>query len=184
MEDNVILVNRAPVLTLWAAVVAERLGYDRETALSLGKALAGLNARSKGRRLGIYQPAEIPEKKPPAKPKAEDFVDVELLGRLVPVRDFGDGLRAIEKDRPVASDGVRRYLEGKFGDALDDVVQAMMELAGSLPPRDLNEKGFELYERFRPSVPAGVGGWGAKGRLDLERIRSLADKGGRSNPPR
>lgn len=24
-------INRAPVLTLWAAVVAERLGFDRET---------------------------------------------------------------------------------------------------------------------------------------------------------
>ena len=25
-------INRAPVLTLWAAVVAERLGFDRATA--------------------------------------------------------------------------------------------------------------------------------------------------------
>jgi len=29
-------INRAPVLTLWAAVVAERLGFDREEALTLG----------------------------------------------------------------------------------------------------------------------------------------------------
>ena len=29
-------INRAPVLTLWAAVVAERLGYDRAAALTLG----------------------------------------------------------------------------------------------------------------------------------------------------
>ena len=29
-----IRINRAPVLTLWAAVVAERLGYPEETALS------------------------------------------------------------------------------------------------------------------------------------------------------
>lgn len=52
-------VNRAPVLTLWAAVVAERLGYDRASALTLGKAIAGLNARAKGRRLGLYH--ETPE---------------------------------------------------------------------------------------------------------------------------
>ena len=45
MENDVVLINRAPVLTLWAAVVAERLGYDYAAALSLGKALAGLNAR-------------------------------------------------------------------------------------------------------------------------------------------
>jgi hypothetical protein len=35
--DGNIRINRAPVLTLWAAVVAERLGFDRETSLTLGK---------------------------------------------------------------------------------------------------------------------------------------------------
>jgi hypothetical protein len=52
-----ILINRAPVLTLWAATVAERLGFARDEALSLGKAVAGLTAQSKGRRLGIYKAA-------------------------------------------------------------------------------------------------------------------------------
>lgn len=42
-----ITINRAPVLTLWAAVVAERAGYDPEAALTLGKCVAGLNAQSK-----------------------------------------------------------------------------------------------------------------------------------------
>ncbi len=27
MPDNVVIINRAPVLTLWGAVVAERLGW-------------------------------------------------------------------------------------------------------------------------------------------------------------
>ena len=53
MTTNKILINRAPVVTLWAAVVAERLGFKRDEALSLGNALAGLNAQSKGQRLGI-----------------------------------------------------------------------------------------------------------------------------------
>ena len=47
-------INRAPVLTLWAAVVAERLGFERDEALTLGKAVAGLTAQSKGQRLGIF----------------------------------------------------------------------------------------------------------------------------------
>ena len=34
--------NGAPVLTLWAAVVAERLGFDRAFALTLGQAEADL----------------------------------------------------------------------------------------------------------------------------------------------
>jgi 8-oxo-dGTP diphosphatase len=37
-----ISINRAPVLTLWAAVVAQRLGFRWDVSLSLGKALAGL----------------------------------------------------------------------------------------------------------------------------------------------
>ncbi|HEX6013126.1 MAG TPA: hypothetical protein VFY87_15245, partial [Geminicoccaceae bacterium] len=51
-----IRINRAPVLTLWAAVVAERLGFDRPTALTLGQAVAGLSAHAKGVSLGIIEP--------------------------------------------------------------------------------------------------------------------------------
>lgn len=47
-----IRINRAPVRTLWAAVVDEQPGFDRNEALSLGRAVAGLNAQSKGRRRG------------------------------------------------------------------------------------------------------------------------------------
>ncbi len=50
-------INRAPVLTLWEAVVAERLGFNRKEALTLGRAVAGLNAYSKGVRRGLFQPA-------------------------------------------------------------------------------------------------------------------------------
>ena len=57
MAANKIQINRAPVLTLWASVVAERLGFKHDEALSLGKALAGLNAQSKGQRLGISKPS-------------------------------------------------------------------------------------------------------------------------------
>jgi len=37
-------VNRAPVLTLWAAVVAEFLGFEHDETLTLGREMAGLNA--------------------------------------------------------------------------------------------------------------------------------------------
>ena len=33
---------------------------------------------------------------------------------------------------------------------------------------------YPLYERFRPAIPEGVKGWGAKGDLDLELIGRLA----------
>jgi hypothetical protein len=31
-----------------------------------------------------------------------------------------------------------------------------------------------LYEAFRPSLPAGTRGWGAKGTLDLAAVGRLA----------
>ncbi len=39
MGENIVEINRAPVLTLWATIVAEREGHDPETALTLGKAV-------------------------------------------------------------------------------------------------------------------------------------------------
>ena len=55
MKVHGVRVNRAPVLTLWAAIVAERLGFDREEALTLGRVVAGLDAYSKGKALGLFE---------------------------------------------------------------------------------------------------------------------------------
>ena len=43
MTKKKIKINRAPVLTLWATIVAERLGYDKKEALTFGERVAGLN---------------------------------------------------------------------------------------------------------------------------------------------
>jgi hypothetical protein len=43
---HAVTINRAPVLTLWTAVVAQRLGFERNEALTFGRAVAGLNAYS------------------------------------------------------------------------------------------------------------------------------------------
>jgi hypothetical protein len=51
----------------------------------------------------------------------------------------------------------------------------MMELAKAFEPDELTEQGFGLYEEFRPEIPEGVKGWGAKGELDLERIDKMRD---------
>src|SRR6266545_3708398 len=170
-----IQINRAPVLTLWAAVVAERLGYDREEALTLGRAVAGLNAQSKGRRLGINQPAEPGRGK--AKAKAAPARVVELLHRAVPVTRTTGGLRALDSDgSPADPESVERYLESKFGESLDGAREAMEALAASLTPNALAERAFALYESFRPAIPGGTAGWGAKGTLDLAKIRSLAGR--------
>jgi hypothetical protein len=164
-----ILINRAPVLALWASVVAERLGYSRDEALSLGKAVTGLNAQSKGRRLGIHEKKEKGEEK---RPRAA--MTVELMGRQVPAQRTAEGVRAVSDGRPVDSDSAQRYLESKFGEQLAAVREAMEELARSLKPDVLAGRAFGLYEKFRPAIPEGVRGWGAKGSLDLRLIRKLA----------
>jgi len=172
-----VMINRAPVLTLWAAVVAEQLGYEHETALTLGKCVAGLNAQSKGRMLGIFGPPKGPERGFPPKKVGlgEDFW-IEICSRGVPVKNTADGIRAVVKDEPIDPDKVSKYLDGKFGDALPQVTTAMQELAGSFGRQELSDVSYSLYERFRPKIPPGQRGWGARGELDLGLIRSLAEK--------
>jgi hypothetical protein len=174
VAERTIMMNRAPVLTLWAAVVAERLGYERDAALTLGKAVAGLNAQSKGRMLGIFGPPKAPEGGgPPRKVGLGEDFWVDLCGRGVPAKNTDAGVRAVVKDRPIDPSSVRRYLVGKFGDDLSKVRSAMEDLAAGFSHQELAERAYALYEKFRPAIPPGKRGWGAKGELSLSLIRSL-----------
>jgi hypothetical protein len=162
------------VLTLWAAVVAERLGFTRDEALTMARVVAGLNAYSKGKALGIFKPAPDDVKHERQKDAPETLTHVDLMQRAVPVIQTPQGLRALSKDKPVEPGSVQRYLESKFGDALEPAEAAMNVLARSLNRADLVARAYELYETFRPTVPAGKRGWGADGVLDLARIRELS----------
>jgi hypothetical protein len=168
-----ISINRAPVLALWAAVVARRLGFDEDEALTLGKALAGLNAQAKGRRLGVFKPHEEKAKKARQKERGQRFF-IEVLGRPVPAANTEDGILAVRGNKPLDPDSVRRYLEDKFGDDLKAVRSAMRKLARAYKPQGLAHDAYRLYERFRPDIPAGKKGWGAKGDLDLGLVGRLA----------
>ena len=77
------LVNRAPVLTPWAAVVAGVLGFEHDEALTLGRAVAGLNAYLKGISLGLFQPASTEVKEQRRKMRKEETVTIDLLHRAV-----------------------------------------------------------------------------------------------------
>jgi hypothetical protein len=173
MNEHKILINRAPVLTLWATTVAERLGFDEDEALSLGKAVAGLNAQSKGQRLGIFKPVPEEVKKARARKRGEEFL-IEICGRQVPAINTPDGMRAVIKNQPIEPKSIERYLESKFGESLSLARAAMHDLAKAFRPEQLRTNAFRFYEEFRPAIPEGVKGWGAKGNLDIDRIRSLA----------
>jgi hypothetical protein len=172
MASRTISVNRAPVLTLWAAVVAQRLGFAEDDALTLGKAVAGLNAQTKGRRLGVFKPHEEKPKKAREKERGERFW-IEVLGRPVPVMNADDGIRAVWGSKPIDPNSVRRYLEDKFGDDLKAVRSAMQKLARAYKPQELAHDAYRLYERFRADIPSGKRGWCPKGDLDLGLIGRL-----------
>lgn len=175
MDGKTVKINRAPVLTLWATVVAERLGFKPEEALTLAKGVAGLDAQSKGQRLGIYEPAEKSEEaKQAAEQEKEKVTYVDLIGRAVPAEETKEGLRALVKGKPVSPASVQRYLETKFGENLADVRAAMQDLAESYDPQELARRAYKLYTEFRPEIPEGTRGWGAQGILNLGKIRSLA----------
>jgi len=172
-----IRINRAPVLTLWAAVVAERLGYTQHEALTLGRAVAGLTAQSKGRRLGIYGAAPAPAREKTAAQREAMGADrVPLMGREIPCVRSEDGVRALSRATPIDPASVQRYLEGRFGEHLALVREAFVSLAEAYDTASLDAHAMRLYMRLRPETPKGEKGWGKAGRLDLAKVARLAEE--------
>jgi hypothetical protein len=169
-----IQVNRAPVLALWATVVAEALGYSPETALTLGRYVTSSSARLKAKSIGMLDEAmEAVERIAQAEALKPHRDTVRLLGRDIPLLRAAYGTpRANEKGKPMSASAARSYIARAFGEHLAEVRAAMVALADSMPPEELNRAGFRLYERFRPDVPRGAEGWGAKGQLQIDRIRN------------
>jgi hypothetical protein len=170
-------INRAPVLTLWAAVVAERLGFEWAEALTLGRAVAGLNAYAKGKALGLFTPTPPEVKAKRQALRDQEALKVALLHRAVPAQQTDAGVRALSKGKPINPASVQHYLKNKFGAALEDAYEAMKQLAASRPSAALADEAYTLYEQFRPAIPAGTKGWGAAGTLRLDTIRKLAQAG-------
>ena len=128
-----------------------------------------------GVSLGLIHPAPAAVREQRKKLQKGKTLTVALLGRAVSVMHTPEGLRALSKDKPDDPGAVARYLEGKFGEVLPDVRAAMNQLARSRPPKKLAAEAYALYEKFRPAVPAGTRGGGAKGELDLARLKALAE---------
>jgi hypothetical protein len=98
--------------------VAEVLGFEPDEALTLGRALAVLNAYSKGGSLGLFQPTPKEVQEQRRKMRKEETVTVELLHRAVAAKHTIEGLRALSGESPIHPERVQKYLEGKFGDTV------------------------------------------------------------------
>ena len=101
---------------------------------------------------------------------------IELCGRNLPAKKTKEGIRAVTRDQPIEPGEVQQYLESKFATDLAAVQAAMTELAEAYKPEELQEQARSLYEQFRPEIPRGKKGWGAKGMLDISFVRSLAKR--------
>src|SRR5690349_11241375 len=94
-----VTINRAPVLTLWAAVVAERLGFDHDEALTLGRPLAGMNAFRKG-ALGLFEPAPRAIGERRRHSHEGDTIHVALMHRAIPVVRTPEGCAPPRRTHP------------------------------------------------------------------------------------
>jgi hypothetical protein len=181
-----LIVNRAPVLTLWGSVVAERLGHPRDTALTLGRAVGGSTARLKVRIVG-QEEWRIPDPDTPPRREEDVRAPVYLLGKTIGLLPSADGkLRAAFRTLPTAGlevadeflpanpTEIERYLAKAFGEYLAGVRAAMEALAQRYEPTELNRIGFRLYEEFRPEIPLGYSGGGAKAALEVGKILGAA----------
>src|SRR5688500_12209155 len=72
-------------------------------------------------------------------------------------------MRATTGGRPVKTASVEGHLRRRSGEDLPRVRTAMKAPATSRGPADLEREAYALHEQFRPSVPRGRRGWGAKG---------------------
>ncbi|KAH9179690.1 hypothetical protein EDB89DRAFT_2110986 [Lactarius sanguifluus] len=167
------VVNRAPVMMAWACVVAERLGFSREEALSIASMYTEMNAISKGVSIGVYDKKREANLTTTHAGGTQPYVD--LLGRRVPLyRNASGAWRAFTTEDSDGSGSAPGAAYGYITRALRQtapaVLGAMRLLAESYSdPMELNRVGFALYADFRPEVA----GWGKRGELRCEVILAL-----------
>lgn len=164
-----IYVNRSPVAILWGAVCARySLDLEWNEAYSIASAAASMLAGKKAASLDLGGWG-----------RTEDAASMGVLGLSVPVRETADGVRGLDKEGKVIEAGrVLRLLEAKFEDQLEPLRDEMDRVARTHSKDALaagdGHLAYELYTTFRPDVPDGRAGWGAKGNLDVALLRAAS----------
>lgn len=168
--------NRAPVLELWASCVTKLIypSIAWETCLSVGSAISTITAVAKGRSIGTIEkpdPSKAEERRRERQRKAENepLEDIEVMGFHLHLKNG----QALVGDKPKV--GNESALSKKFGhDQYEMAKRAFQDALGSWKGREdeLDREAFKMYEDFRPTVPSGQKGWGRKGQLNLENMKS------------
>ena len=171
-------INRAPVLTLWAAVVAERLGF------AVG---GGAHTGTRRRRTQRLRQGQSPRslhahaaRRPGAAPGAAREGDAEG-GAPAPGR-AGDayrrGLRALSKEKPIDPATVQRYLTSKFGAALDEGLRGDAAAGHFTSASRTGGRGVIISTNSSDRLfPRARRGWGATGHIEPRGHPTARDRG-------
>lgn len=178
-DDESITINRAPVLELWGSCVAHCLypKLDWTTCLSIGGAISTITAISKGRSIGAMEmpdPGEAQAKREKRLEEQAELDEVEVMGFYLKLKDGA----AMVGDKP--KKGNEETLKKKYGDEQYEKAKATLEesLEGwEGKEEELSNRAFGMYEDFRPNIPSGQKGWGRKGQLRFETVRSAVTSG-------
>ena len=167
-----ILINRAPVLELWAASVTSFLYPDIswKISLSAGSAISTLCAISKGRAIGsIDKPDSSKAEKKKQGSKSDQLDELDVMSFHLKLKDghvlVGDKPKKANEQTLIKKFGEEAYEQAKetFRDSLQ---------LWSGQEDELNAQAFHHYEVFRPTVPKGQKGWGRKGVLNLQTVKA------------
>lgn len=177
--EKPIIINRAPVLELWGACVAQFLhpDFSWNLCLSIGSSVSTITAISKGRSIGKIAPPDESKddaSKDQNKKKEDDLPTVKVMGFPMTIKDDS----VIVKGKPKTTREVslvRKYgSDDSYGKAKDAMSDALQDWKGK--EDELDTKAFHMYEQFRPDVAKGQKGWGRKGELHLSKVRDTIRK--------
>ncbi|KAF7292392.1 Glutamine synthetase [Mycena chlorophos] len=160
------VVNRAPLLTAWATLVAERVGFQREEALSIASVFTELNAISKGIAIGKYKKSAAAGME--ASPKGtQPYVD--LMGRRPLYQNQNSQWRGLSGGKAVQPSTAFSYISRALRQTTPHVIGAMKLLLETYTIQEINAKGWGLYADFRPDV----NGWGDRAEVRCSTILGL-----------
>ncbi|KJA30201.1 hypothetical protein HYPSUDRAFT_175504 [Hypholoma sublateritium FD-334 SS-4] len=169
LRTKSVVINRAPVMMAWATLVAERLHFSREEALSIASVYTEMNAISKSASLGIYRQdrdrgsdAEVGGSQP----------YVKLMGRRPLYRANTGKWCALSNGKPVPPTDAFSYISRSFRQTTPYIIGALKLLTHSYSPEELNTKAWSLYAEFRPQANE----WGKRSQIHCQTIMELSKK--------
>ncbi|KAG6857107.1 hypothetical protein H0H87_009668 [Tephrocybe sp. NHM501043] len=175
LKSKATVVNRAPLMTLWAMTVAERLGFRREEALSIASAYTEMNAITKGVSLGIY---DAGKERGIEAIKGGSQSYIEFIGRRPLYQTQTQQWRALSNGTPVKPSTAFSYISRAFRQTTPHITGALNLLANSFTVDEINGLAWGLYAEFRPPVDQ----WGARSEVKCSTILGLRKKDGDPTP--